>query len=81
MGVWHFATDAESDAFCRRIAASMVARFGCSEADAIALINRFWRRKDFLGRDDRHQRYHWPVYFWSEYIHSFVRELIRKFGP
>jgi hypothetical protein len=59
----------------------MVLGFGCSEDESIALINRYWRRKDFLGGDDRHQRYHWDADFWAEYIHSFVPEMIRDLGP
>jgi hypothetical protein len=65
---WQFPTDAEPTAFCHKIAAELVARFGISKAEALGRINRDWRLRYCLG-PHVYLAYHETPEYWAEEIY------------
>jgi hypothetical protein len=63
---WEFATDAESDAFCREIVAELVRLFSVPAEEAVGRINRHWRGQAFIGADIV---YHETPGYWAHVIY------------
>lgn len=67
MSQFSFITDAESEAYCLKIANSMVQQFDMTQEEALGRINQAWVGQSFLGPLDL--VYHEMPGDWAQFIY------------